>query len=584
MKTAYVQPTAPTDAFARQYENCVVLTWTPSPDAASYTLHRLKPNGVWTGIGTFSGISSYVDENFYDDSPNVYRIRANGRGTSGNSGWSNSIAATVCSETLGIDPSANVALATSSTTYAVGATPSGAIAFGTTGDSATVSQAPTSGALALNGATGAWSYSPTPRAAVNGVVPGNLDLFAVDVFDSEGNKLDGTCVVVESYDEPAPIAPVAQTTAVADSFSTVNTTTLGRAAAIELDLLANDRTPQGRTATIVSASLADPSSGVLTLASDGATARFVPANGYSGTVSISYQIEDDLGATSNSSATVAVVAPPSDMTSAALTYGSSVFATSELASYFSGSFSWTHTVSAVVDGVAYTTTISATSIERNGASRLLLSQSWSYQYSSNGVACSGTITSEYAYSSSSARESVRKELHSYETIVGGSGGSNVNWVGTSDYIATEQVVAGYYTSNVYQKKTESNQASSTSADTVARYGLAVPVVSHSFVSSFESAIAFLSESGQVGSTTVSGQSSTFGREKASLSVSGGGSNATTSRTVAGGLNDSRAGTTTSSYSSTSNSNLTYSSSASWNELGWGAWSGSGRSVGSGTET
>ncbi len=136
--------------------------------------------------------------------------------------------------------------------------------------------------------TGLLNYTPEPE--FNGT-----ETFSYIV--SDGNASTDTATVTITV-TPIPDAPVAT----ADAYSTAEDTALVIAAP---GLLANDYDDDGDALTITPTPIIGPSNGTLALGTNGAF-TYTPTNGFVGTDSFTYQLDDTTGLTSTTTVTITV--------------------------------------------------------------------------------------------------------------------------------------------------------------------------------------------------------------------------------------------------------------------------------------
>ncbi|MBR4751317.1 MAG: cadherin-like domain-containing protein, partial [Thermoguttaceae bacterium] len=576
LTTSATAPTVPTGFSALRYgDEYVVATWKPSPGATSYTVLRSTDGcQTWPYVATVYD-ASYIDDDIEPGVTYVYRLRANN--SAGHSAWTfvsgYGFGTTPASLTNGLDPTTDVALPGYDVAFTRGSNPSGLVdaTLAAREGSAIVKQSAQDGTVTLNATTGAWSYAPTSATVVNGVTSGALDLFSIETFDSDGVSQDEMYVIVEAPDEPAPYAPSSTPVARADSFVVINIRTLGALSPIVLDPLENDSATSTGTLTLVSATLSNPNAGTLAVGQDSRSLEFYPAQGFTGDVSFSYTVSDSASnATTNGAASLRVTAPPSAWQPGVLALGATTVAgsttipTSISPTFADGSYSFVITDSADVDGVHYSATLSVVVYDRGGVYRYHETRSWTYGYVSGAISYSGGIDSDYGYSLSPVRESLKYKVSGRDVAYCRSGSQTGMLTETNDYVYTASEVNGTFRDSTYSKRTRNETGTTTTLGTEVLYGESVRVRSDAFHTSFENAI-------QTHETVLgveSGHYRGLGRERALVLTSGKKDVAVNDRVWEDGLTTARVGSTRINYSDTSQTTTHYTLSQDWNGSGW----------------
>ena len=133
-------------------------------------------------------------------------------------------------------------------------------------------------------------FTFVPAAAFHGT-----QTFSYTVGDGRGGTDTGSVTITV---EPRPDAPVAGD----DAFTTATGVAVSRAAP---GLLENDGDEDGETVTVLTAPVAPPSNGTLTLGADGSF-TYTPAAGFVGADSFTYRIVDPTGRTDDGTVTITV--------------------------------------------------------------------------------------------------------------------------------------------------------------------------------------------------------------------------------------------------------------------------------------
>ena len=137
---------------------------------------------------------------------------------------------------------------------------------------------------------GSGSFNYTPDSNFNG-----SDTFDYTVSDGNGSSDTATVVIIVSPTADAPVAT-------ADAFFTAEDTASVVAAP---GLMGNDYDEDGDTLTITPVPIAGPSNGTLTLATNGAF-TYIPTNGFIGTDTFTYELNDSTGLTATMTVTITV--------------------------------------------------------------------------------------------------------------------------------------------------------------------------------------------------------------------------------------------------------------------------------------
>ncbi|MDD3590499.1 MAG: Ig-like domain-containing protein, partial [Thermoguttaceae bacterium] len=558
----------------------MVIAWPHSLNATSYYVQRSADQGAtWQGVGSVT-TNSYFDGDFDPDVDYSYRVKA--VNALGESNWSEPLVPSATNPSLVVGDLSNLSPVDSYAVTTSSSTASGQIQanIGAGQNSGTLSVLPNSGTATFNETTGAWTYvAPTPTVS-GGVTSGNVDFFAVKIYDNEDKYVDETYVVLETPDIPASRETTGALSAQADTYTVPNISTAGYSGGVTLDVLDNDLRPTGAALSVTSATLSNSAAGTVSIQSGNIV--FTPTANFTGAVSISYTVRDSsTNLTSSSTASVTLTAPPSAWAPGALGQGANNVAglgflpTSGLANFASGSLAFELNDSvAIVNGGTQSSSLSVTTNDYGGVYVYRQTESWTYSYTENGKIYSGSYSTSYVYTLSSIRESVKYTVKTSDSIIGGENGTSTTSNETSDYVYVSQTLHGSTTGSEFYKQTKVFENRQTTIGSDTKFGATMPKITNAFSHSFETHTQHKKWSGTGSNLAYSGSYSSSGQEKFTMNSTSSGEFDVSSSTWNDGVCDTRSGEKTISSSDSATSDIHYIAAGSWTSNGWSAATGS----------